>query len=84
MSAPEPDFTLDEFIEELNEDAIKVGTGLTRLEIQEATGMGKTWVLQKLRELKKDGKLVVVRKKVEAIDGRMASVPAYRIRQGKK
>lgn len=75
---PEPDFTLDQWLKDL-EDKANLQEGLTRREIEEATGMGKTWVLSQLRKLKAEGRLTVVRKKIEALDGKMFPVPAYRI-----
>jgi len=75
---PELDFTLEEFIKELEQEA-NLAEGLTTQELKEITDMGETWIRGQLRRLKKDGRLIVVRKKVERIDGRTMTVPAYRI-----
>ncbi len=76
---PEPDFMLEDFIAELEEEA-NLSEGLTTEELKGITNMGKTWIRGQLRRIKKEGRLVVVRKKVERIDGRIMTVPAYRVR----
>lgn len=77
---PEPDFTLEGFLEELNERA-GIDDGLTRREIQEETGMGKSWVLEQLRELKESGRLIVVKKRINSLDNRKLTIPAYRLKE---
>lgn len=76
---PEPDFSLEDLLKELNERA-NIDDGLTRKEIEKATGMKKYWVLEQLHELNNSDRLIVVSKKIRAIDGRTLTVPAYRLK----
>jgi len=80
---PTLDFTLDDWLEELEVEEDEGREALTRKELQDVTGLSKDVVLRELRRINDEGRLVVARKKVMAIDGRMSSVPAYKLK-GKK
>ena len=56
------------------------GEGHTVQELVAATGWGKTNIRQVLGHLHHQGRLEVVRVKRPCLDGRMQSIPAYRIK----
>lgn len=60
--------------------AVPDGEGQTVQEMAEATGLGTTTVRKTLAALHRDGRLTVVRVRRPALDGRLSSVPAYRLR----
>ena len=81
MSEP---IRLEELLTELEAlgDGSDVGEhGWTAAELARIWGIGRSRVLDVLAEAKEQGLLVVSRKRVEAIDGRMSDRPAYRIRR---
>jgi Mn-dependent DtxR family transcriptional regulator len=53
--------------------------GVRTVEIAEALGFGETMVRKLLGQLKAQGPLQVVRRKVETLDGRQTTVRAYRL-----
>ena len=74
--------TTDDLLDALR-DALSTapdGDGQTVQEIAAAAGFGTTTVRKALAALQRDGRLVVVRVKRPALDGRQCSVPAYRMR----
>jgi hypothetical protein len=54
----------------------------TREELQETLNMSEYRLLQRLRTLKKQGRLESLRVSVENITGSMGSRPAYRLKDG--
>jgi DNA-binding Lrp family transcriptional regulator len=56
------------------------GEGLSSRELAEATGRSLSWVIQRLREVKQQGRLRVARKRNIRIDGAPCLVPAYSLR----
>lgn len=79
-SKPTPDFTIDALQAELEAVLIPEGAGSTTRELSKLLGIGTSAVLTRLHQMKEDGRLAVVRKRVESIDGRAQLVPAYRLK----
>ena len=84
MSEP---IRLDELLAEL--EALGAGGedeehGWTAAELSQIWDISRQRVLDVLREAKEQGLLVVSRKRTEAIDGRLAPKPSYRIQRDKK
>jgi hypothetical protein len=80
MSKPTPSFSMDQLVEELRSKVPTVDDdGARTEEICLALGLGETTVRKMLRQLKADGRLEVVRRRIEAVDGKLVTVRAYRI-----
>jgi hypothetical protein len=80
MSKPKPDFSMAQLIEELRGKVPTVDDdGARTEEICLALGLGETTVRKMLRQLKAQGRLEVVRRRIEAVDGKLVTVRAYRI-----
>ena len=81
------DITVDELINALvkareDGDADAIGAGwMTTKEMARATSRNERWVIKKLAMLKENDKLETARVSRESIDGRMVTVPAYRMKQ---
>ena len=58
--------------------------GVTTAELVDATGKSNKWILSQLRQLRKSGRLDVVRRTSETIDGRLTKVPAYILKNESK
>ena len=54
---------------------------MTTVELVDATGRSDKWVLKRLRELKRAGRLVVTKKLVETLDDRVVPVRAYLLKE---
>lgn len=80
MSKPEPDFEMDDLIQELLATETEGRTGWRVAELAAATGMSTRIIRERLRRLKAEGRLVLVRSKMEDLSGRMMPVPAYRLK----
>ena len=78
MSAITTDDLLDALREAMGQT--DSGDGRTVQEISSATGWATTTVRKHLGSLHREGRLEVVRVKRPCLDGRLASIPAYRIR----
>ena len=76
---PEPDFTMDELLRELEATLAPAEDGLTSKELANKLGIGVGAVRTRLYKLSAEGKLVRVRKLVRAMDGRMITVVAYKL-----
>ena len=71
---------MDQLVEELRSKVpIVDNDGARTEEICLALGLGETTVRKMLRELKAQGQLEVVRRRIEAVDGKLVTVRAYRI-----
>ena len=82
MSKPAPKFSMGQLVAELREALPDIDEGGVRtVEIAEALGIGETTVRGMLRQLKASGQLVIVRRVVEALDGKMQTVRAYRLKE---
>jgi hypothetical protein len=69
-----------QLIEELGGKVPAVDEGGARTEeICLALGLGETTVRKMLRQLKAEGRLEVIRLRIEAVDGKTVTVRAYRI-----
>lgn len=55
-------------------------TGLTFYEIRALSGLGENKVYELLRKFNAQGRLIISKKSVTAIDGRPQTVPCYSIR----
>ena len=53
--------------------------GVRTVEVAEALGLGETTVRKLLGQLKAQGRLQVVRRKVETLDGKQTTVRAYKL-----
>lgn len=73
---------LEKLVALLKRPVTEDAQGFTRAELCEATGLSDETVLGRLRELSRQGKLDVGRKRILSIDGRGNYVPAYRIKNG--
>lgn len=75
--------TVEEWLEELSRLGQLFDTdaeALTVKEIAEKLGRCREWVMKQLRTAAQKGRLVVVKKKIQAISGHVATVPAYKIK----
>jgi len=80
MSKPTPRFSMDQLVAELREALPDIDEGGVRtVEVAEALGLGETTVRKLLGQLKAQGRLQVVRRKVEALDGKQTTVRAYKL-----
>jgi len=79
---PEPDFTMDDLLRELEAMLAPAEAGMTCAELAQALGMGMNAVRRRLHELKVGGRLQTVRKRMRRIDGVEISVTAYKLRGG--
>jgi|GEM_PF-6081549 len=77
---PKPDFSMDALVRELQKEASAGGEGITTTELCETLGKTRGAVLKRLQELKKAGHLVPVGKQIETLDGRIITVPAYKLK----
>jgi len=80
MNKPVPQFSIDQLVAELREALPDIDEGGVRtVEVAEALGLGETTVRKRLGQLKAQGRLQVVRRKVETLDGKQTTVRAYRL-----
>jgi Mn-dependent DtxR family transcriptional regulator len=80
MSKPTPKFSMDHLVAELQEALPDIDEdGARTVEIAEALGFGETTVRKLLGQLKAQGRLQVVRRKVETLDGKQTTVRAYKL-----
>ena len=80
MNKPQPSFSMEQLIEELRSKVpIVDNDGARTEEIRLALGLGETTVRKMLRQLKAQGRLEVVRRRIEAVDGKLMTVRAYKI-----
>jgi DNA-binding GntR family transcriptional regulator len=80
MSKPTPKFSMDQLAAELREALPDIDEGGVRtVEVAEALGLGETTVRKLLGQLKAQGRLQVVRRKVETLDGKQTTVRAYKL-----
>jgi DNA-binding GntR family transcriptional regulator len=80
MSKPTPSFSMDQLVAELREALPDIDEdGARTVEITEALGLGETTVRKLLGQLKAQGRLQVVRRKVETLDGKQTTVRAYKL-----
>jgi DNA-binding GntR family transcriptional regulator len=80
MSKPTPSFSMDQLVAELREALPDIDEGGVRtVEVAEALGLGETTVRKLLGQLKAQGRLQVVRRKVETLDGKQTTVRAYKL-----
>lgn len=78
MNMPVPAFTMEQLTAELRERLPEVDAqGVRVAEMVEALGVGATTIRTLLTALKKAGRLRVVRRSMEALDGRRTPVAAY-------
>lgn len=86
MRPDSPDFTYDELVRALlgaNASAPDREDGLTTVELGEKTGWHEKRVIDRLRKLKKEGRLEVVRVPRESLSGVIYMCPAYRLKEEK-
>jgi hypothetical protein len=70
MSKPKPEFSMEQLIGELHSKVPAVDEGGARTEeICLALGLGETTVRKMLRQLKIEGRLEVVRRRIERVHG---------------
>ena len=80
MEIPEPDFTIEELIQEL--EAVsppRGGEGYTTRELAEKSGKSVKAILRLLHVLDAEGRLEPTQKGIIGIDGLPHTVPAYRL-----
>ena len=83
LAKPEPSFSMGDLLAEMEAMLAPSGGGARTAELAEAIGVCESSVRKLLRQLKSEGRLAVVRQKVEGLDGRMFTVAAYRLREVK-
>lgn len=66
-----------ELVETLLADVAEEGGGLTRMELEEATGRSPQWVLRQLHKLERAGRLAHAEKVVIKMDGTPQRKPTY-------
>lgn len=82
MPKPEPAFTLDELFSELRQRLDTTGDGWAMSELMEQfMPASRNTILIRLHQLKREGRLVVVKKRIMDITGRMQLVSAYRLKE---
>jgi len=80
MSRPTPSFSMDQWVAELREALPDIDEGGVRtVEVAEALDLGETTVRKLLGQLKAQGRLQVVRRKVETLDSKQTTVRAYKL-----
>ena len=80
MSKPTPSFSMDQWVAELREALPDIDEGGVRtVEVAEALDLGETTVRKLLGQLKAQGRLQVVRRKVETLDSKQTTVRAYKL-----
>jgi Mn-dependent DtxR family transcriptional regulator len=80
MSKPAPKFSMEQLVAELREALPDIDEGGVRtVEVAEALGFGETTVRKLLGQLKAQGRLQVVRRKVETLDSKQTTVRAYKL-----
>jgi len=70
---------MDELLRELEATLAPAEDGLTSKELANKLGIGVGAVRTRLYRLNAEGKLVRVRKLIQAMDGRMITVVAYKL-----
>lgn len=80
MSKPEPEFEMDDLVQELLSREREDDLGWRVVELAETTGLRKRVIREKLHELKRDGRLVRGIRRIEDLSGRMTPVPVYWLR----
>ena len=80
MSKPSPKFSMDDLVKQLQTLLpSQCNEGVRTVEIAAALNVSETTARKILNLLKAEGKVEVVRMKVEALDGKSMTVRAYRI-----
>lgn len=84
MKRPEPDFTMDEFLEELGRYFQRTEEDCyTTAEIAREFGRATGSTLRRLKELLREGKVEVTVKDVKRLrDGALVPVTAWRLKRG--
>jgi len=77
---PEPSFTVDDLLREVEATLVPSDEGLTTSELAERLGIGVSAVRRRLKQLLMEGRLLRVRKEVQGMDGRRVTVIAYKLR----
>lgn len=83
MARPEPDFSMDELFRQLQAELATTEEGWTTTELVEALGVSRGAVVNRLKQLKTAGLLMLVRKRLSGdrtLDGRSMTVTAYRLK----
>ena len=79
-SKPEPSFTMDSLIAELEAQLPSAcEVGVRTCEVAAALDIGETTARKMLNQLREEGRIRVVRIRVEALNGKSMTVPAYQI-----
>lgn len=78
---PTPDFSMDALLRELQERASTGGEGATTAELSEILNKTKGMIRKELHRLKKEGRLLRIDKRIEFLDGRVVTVPAYKLKE---
>jgi hypothetical protein len=82
VSKPKPGFTGKELLDSLEAFMLRQGEeGVTSREMAEATGHGRDWVRQRLRALKKAGRLELAKGLRENIEGEWMPATVYRLKK---
>lgn len=85
MTRPEPDFSMDQLLRQLQSELTTTEGGWTTTELVKALGPGvsRGAVTSRLKKLKAAGLLIRVRKRLspeDTLDGRTMTVTAYRLK----
>ena len=78
---PEPDFTMDDLLRELEAMLAPAEDGMTTKELARALNLGEAAVRSRLHKLMEQGRLIRVRKRITRIDDVELSVTAYKLKE---
>lgn len=84
MPRPEPDFSMDELLRQLQSELATTEEGWTTTELVEALDVSRSAVVNRLKQLQAAGLLIRVRKRLsgdKTLDGRSMTVSAYRLKR---
>jgi len=80
---PTPNFALDDLVgtlEELTEEEEDSQGFFTTTEIRRKRGWGREKIRNLLRKAQEEGRLILGRKRIQFLDGRMVTIVAYKIK----
>lgn len=76
-------FSIQELLDLLEEQAQEGGEGMSTREIAQRCGMSETWVQMRLRELQEAGRLDIAWREGRRLDGARRKTPVYRLKATK-
>lgn len=81
MPKPKPDFSIDDLLREVEATLAPEGDGLTTSELAERLGISVAAARARLRILAHQGRLAIVRKRTQRMDGLWTTVRAYKLKE---